>query len=45
MITLKIHLISGIPCYFMNGVKTFQGSREPDEFVKMFAVVAENYPQ
>ncbi len=37
--------LTGIPCFFMNGVKTYSGAQEPEELVKMFEVVAENYGQ
>ena len=35
----------GVPCFFMNGVKTFSGSRSVEEFIKMFEIIAQNYPQ
>ncbi|CAH1782301.1 unnamed protein product [Owenia fusiformis] len=36
--------VSGVPCFFMNGVRTFSGAQDPDAFVNMFKKVAEKYP-
>jgi predicted DsbA family dithiol-disulfide isomerase len=36
--------VTGVPCFFMNGQRTFSGAQDAQQFVKAFTTIAERYP-
>lgn len=36
--------VTGVPCFYMNGQRTFCGAQDVPAFLKMFEVISEKYP-
>ncbi|XP_013415354.1 uncharacterized protein LOC106177194 [Lingula anatina] len=34
--------VTGVPCFYMNGQRTFSGAQDPPAFLQMFDIVAKN---
>lgn len=36
--------VTGVPCFFMNGQRTFSGAQDPSAFIQMFDKIHERFP-